>query len=116
MLKRLEKITLFVTDLEKSTAFYRDTLQLPVRVESATRSEFELGGLTVVLEPQFEDQKLDKAKRSGIVIGFQVHNLDFFYQLLKSKGVVFTDEPMEGEMGRRAEFMDPDGYVFEMTG
>lgn len=116
MLKRLERIILYVTDLEKSTAFYRDVLQLAVRVESATRSEFEVGGLILVLEPQFEDQEIDRNKRSGIVLGFQVQNMDFFYNLLKSKGVVFTEEPMEGEMERRAEFVDPDGYVFAMMG
>ena len=114
----LSHAIIFVSDMARSIAFYRDLLGLPVRFESAKWTEFETPGSTLALH--LADVRGDAAAISagGIPAGqchlsFAVDDLDTFHQEMIAKGVACLQSPKEEDFGGRlAGYADPDGFPF----
>lgn len=117
-------ITLGVSDLKRSTSFYKDILGLPLSshsVENAV-SFFELQGTWLGLFPREELAKDAQVKNDGM--GFDgatlSHNLKSeeevkcFFETLKIKGVEIVKEPMKADWGGYSGyFRDLDGHLWE---
>jgi catechol 2,3-dioxygenase-like lactoylglutathione lyase family enzyme len=99
------------TDMERSVAFYRDALGIPLlfEVPGQPMAFFDCGGVRLYLgqpeTPEF---------RSQPVLYFRVDDLDEAYAALKDRGVSFVEEPhiiarMEDHELWMVFFKDPDG-------
>jgi catechol 2,3-dioxygenase-like lactoylglutathione lyase family enzyme len=105
------QIHISCTDLERSVAFYRDTLGIPLlfEVTGQPMAFFDCGGVRLYLgkpeSPEF---------RSQPILYFRVDDLDEAYETLRSRDVEFVDEPhliarMEDHELWMSFFRDPDG-------
>ncbi len=129
-------ITLGVTDLEKSLAFYRDGLGLPTKGIVGTEFKgdethpagavvmFELqSGLLLALYPRSElakDANLSVGVSSSteFSLGHVVNSkqeVDALMKLAKAAGAIVTDEPHERPWGiYSGYFQDVDGHLWEI--
>ena len=112
MIKSIWSVTLYISDLQKSTQFYQETLGLNKKYEYPSYVGFECGGVETGLIPR---EKLEIGK-DGPSIQFLVEDVDKTCKALKDKGVRFTVEPHDEPWGgRQARLQDPDGNILELT-
>jgi predicted enzyme related to lactoylglutathione lyase len=105
------QIHISVTDIDRSVAFYRDTLGLPFlfQVSGQPMAFFDAGGTRLYLGvPE------DPAYTSHPVLYFTTDDIDRTHGELTERGVEFIDDPhvvhREGEMATwMTFFVDPDG-------
>ena len=106
----------FVSDMARSVAFYRDTLGLPLRFESPEWTEFEMPGNTLALHladgPATSSQSMAPAGQCQL--GFSTEDIDAFHQDMLAKGVTCLQPPEEEDFGTLAEYADPDGLPFSV--
>ena len=106
-------IIVFVSDMQRSTAFYRDTLGLPLKFTSPGWTEFNTGAITIALhmtggEPSAQKQSLPPPGNAHI--GFMVEDLQSAYEELKARGAFFSLPPQKQNSGAiLAVLHDPDG-------
>jgi catechol 2,3-dioxygenase-like lactoylglutathione lyase family enzyme len=123
-LKRIDVVVLFVADVNRSKAFYRDTLGFELTFEDQESAYFGLEGASLLLLSVAGAQNLltpeaVAARRSpgasSQLVAF-VDDVDQTYRDLAAQGVEFVREPIEREWGMRtAHFKDPDGNVWEIA-
>lgn len=112
---RVHSVQVFVSDMERSVAFYRDVLGLPVRVSTPFLTEFELDGLNFGLQ-YMEKQYMSQGV--GMTIDFEVDDIEAKIAQLKAKGVEFTAIVLDQPYAKLAKFRDPDGQLlglFELS-
>jgi predicted enzyme related to lactoylglutathione lyase len=109
-------VNVFVSDLARAVAFYRDTLGLPLEFaeEKFGYASFSPEGIRLglaVVDPRSPDASKLVGRHTGV--GFGVPDLDAAHRQLAAKAVHFpmapTEQPWGGYM---ATFADPDGNVF----
>ena len=120
---RLAYTILFVRDMKKSVAFYRDLLGLAVRLESPDWSEFETGGTTLALHQAAEGDL--RQVEPGLIPaghchpGFQVDDIDAFAARMAEARVPMMNPVKLEDFGARfGTWRDPDGVpvaVVQMT-
>lgn len=103
----LNQITIPSLDVIKATEFYKK-LSLILIVDALpryVRFECPNGDST------FSIHKVDQLpKGEGISIYFEVEDLDYEVNILKEKGITFTNEPEDKPwLWREAHLKDPDG-------
>jgi catechol 2,3-dioxygenase-like lactoylglutathione lyase family enzyme len=115
--RRLVQVAFTCRDLDRSRAFYRDTLGLPLMFEAGNMLFFQLEGLRLMI---------GKEEKSGTAIGGAViyvdaPDIDALGAALEAKGVTF-ERPAETvqrtathELKLRA-FKDPDGNAIALMG
>lgn len=109
-MKKLDYAIVFVSDMNKAVAFYRDTLGLPLKFESPHWTEFANDGSTIALHPAGE-------KPAGTCNpGFIVDDLDAFHKEMQAKQVKCLQPPtVEDFGGKLALYADPDGLPFSVA-
>jgi catechol 2,3-dioxygenase-like lactoylglutathione lyase family enzyme len=118
---KLGVVMITVSDMERSVAFYRDTLGLPLRFQSPEWSEFATEGVTLALHgggaPRTGAPVGGPPQAGRVSTGWGVDDLAAVYAALKAKGVRFVMEPTtrEGEGIRLAVFLDPDGCALSLA-
>lgn len=116
---RLSVVMIYVSDMDRSVAFYRDTLGLPLRFQSPHWTEFAVEGVTLALHGGGEpgESRNGSAEAGSIRIGWAVGDLDGVCAALKERGVRFTMEPTTRlqEGIRLATFLDPDGCELSLS-
>jgi len=106
LVSRLNVVYLYVRDLERSLAFYRDLLGIPLAGD-ASWAEAQLGSTRFALHLTHEG--VGDPGSSTIQLDFEVASLDDAIERLHAAGVE-VHEPMREEWGAVAEVVDPDGY------
>ena len=115
-LKQLDYVIVYVSNMQRSLAFYRDTLGLTLKFTSPGWTEFVTGTTTIALhvvgnqgEEATARQSLPPAGQAHI--GFMVDDLEATYEALKAqKDVVFSLPPKTQNSGAKlAVLHDPDG-------
>ena len=116
MFNQIDYTMVIVSDMERSVAFYRDKLGIPVKFQSPDWTEFQTGGTTLALHgggiKQDRPAPGEQSKSAGTCsIGFNVEDVGKAYEELKAKGVNFVMPPTqrEGEGIKLAVCVDPDG-------
>lgn len=114
MFDKLDYAMVNVSDMDRSVAFYRDTLGIALKFESPGWSEFQTGTTTLALHlsPAADHQHGRSGPTAGnCSLGFSVGDLDKTYAELQARGARFVMPPMDQlEEGiRHAVCMDPDG-------
>ncbi len=109
----LNHVHIGVRDLDRSVAFYRDTLGLPVSRRDTWASVRVGGNLSVDLD---HHPDLPDGEPKPVIIGFVVPSADATYADLKAKGAAVEGEPEDQYWGVRNFYLrDPDGYKIEMA-
>lgn len=115
---RVNYAIVFVSDMKRSVAFYRDVLGLPLRFESPGWTEFATEGATLVLHPSegSSSEKDDplRVPPGRCRPGFSVPNLDEFHQKMVESNVTCIQLPMEVFGARVAQYVDPDGLSISL--
>ena len=105
----LDHLTISVTDLKRSTAWYTSVLGLRVEFEVPAHSAVALqdsGGFTLFLE-----QHAALSDRPNCILTFRVDDVDKFSFELRSHGISIESSPQRLFWGYGAEVRDPDGYL-----
>ena len=108
--ERTDFISVPVTDLERSTAFYRDTLGLE-QIGHGAWPEFQLGENVslYLLDPTNIGQQFEAPHTSPIAL--RVPDVESARRELEGKGVQFDGETFDTGVCHMAHFRDPDGNV-----
>ena len=110
---RLSDVTpnLIVSDIDRSTAFYRDTLGLTLKFTSPGWTEFATGETTLALHPASAQNPAGSTH-----LGFTSAGIDELHKQLSGNGVVFTRPPTPEHGIKLAEFVDSEGARCSLSG
>jgi lactoylglutathione lyase len=111
MTTRLTYVILFVSNMEESVRFFRDTVGLGLKYQSPFWSEFASGETTLALHPASEQNPPGKVQ-----IGLGVAEIQTFYDEMTTKGIVFTQIPIKEAKTQLARFLSPDGTEISVSG
>ena len=108
----LDHLTIAVSDLSRSRAWYTSVLGLRVEFEVPAQSAVALqdsGGFTVFLE-----QRSDFSGPPMCVLTFRIDDVDQRSAELQSRGIGFDTLPQKSFWGYGAQLKDPDGYLVRL--
>lgn len=110
-LQKLDYVIVYVSDMQRSTAFYRDVLGLPLKFTSPGWTEFNTGATTVALHMTSGATSPQQRPPAGQAqLGFMVDDLQSVYEALKAQNVPFSLPPQKQASGiTLAVLNDPDG-------
>jgi lactoylglutathione lyase len=114
-------VILFVADLERSTAFYRDVIGLPFKLHGDGYVEFATQGSRFGLYDrnrlgELTGQDAEAPGRPGGEVVFLVGDVDAEAQRLRGAGVRVLKGPVDRAWGHRTLHVeDPDGFVVELA-
>jgi catechol 2,3-dioxygenase-like lactoylglutathione lyase family enzyme len=114
--RNVTQVAVTVGDLARATAFYRDTLGLPLLFETNGMAFFQAGNLRLMVGNNGQERP-----SRGTVIYFDAPDLDAVRRRLELKGVWF-EGPTEVLQRTRthelklAGFRDPDGNALALLG
>ena len=115
---RVNYAMVFVSDMKRAVAFYRDVLGLPLRFESPHWTEFATDGATLALHDAGGASSQSTAPHEATAglcrPGFQVPDLDECHRRMIAHAVPCVQEPTEVFGARVAQYADPDGLVFSV--
>jgi lactoylglutathione lyase len=112
-LKNPERIVIYVSDMARSTAFYRDTLGLPLKFTSPGWTEFNNEGTTLALHRHMAGEATGNAQAGAgqATLVFVVDDIQSAYETLKAENIHFSVEPQKQPSGLTlAVLHDPDGF------
>jgi len=111
IVERTDFISVPVTDMERATQFYRDTLGLEQVTESGF-PEFQLGENVSVylIDMEAIGQKFSAPHTAHIAL--RVPDVEEARRELESRGVEFHGETRDSSVCHMAFFSDPDGNAF----
>ena len=114
---RVSHVILRIDDMDRSIAFYRDRVGLPVLMESSEFSFLDGGSVRIALNAVVDPRPDD----SMTEIVLEVDDIDHTYRELARRGVAFEVEPrVVTSDGFRSlvatHFHDPDGHLVSITG
>lgn len=112
-LQKPDYIIVYVSDMQRSTDFYRDVLGLPLKFSSPGWTEFNTGSTTLALHTTGGDkvqQHEGRPPAGQAHIGFIVDDIQSAYEALKAQDVFFSLPPQKQTSGvTLAVLHDPDG-------
>jgi lactoylglutathione lyase len=125
---RVNYAIVFVSDMKRSVAFYRDVVGLPLTIDSPEWSEFATGGATLALHRAnsgpaeagpSQGDAADGEPASGVAgtcrPGFAVRDLDAFHSRMIEHDVICTQQPKDLFGSKIAQYLDPDGLTISVT-
>lgn len=110
---RLQSIAIFVNDIERGLAFYRDILGLVVTKQGSFGAEFIEGETHLSVHPaSHPDAKTMVGRHTGVTLF--VPGLVHYCGELHAHGVNFISEPTQMPWGIMAMIADPEGNVLAL--
>ena len=106
LVSRISVIYLYVSDTERSAAFYRDVLGIPLEGDGDWQ-EASLDGLRFALHRMREG--IGELSSGTIHVNLEVPDIDAAAERLRASGVE-AGEVMRDDWGAALEVSDPDGY------
>lgn len=85
---RIRQIALTVDDVERATAFYRDTLGLPYLFSAGKMAFFDCDGIRLMLARPEEE-----VSGASSIVYFAADGIADAHRTLRERGVGFRDEP-----------------------
>ena len=119
---RLGYVILFVADLERSVAFYRDLVRLPFKLQGDGYVEFATAGCKFGLYDrnrlgELTGQGSELPGSPGGEVVFLVEDVDAEAERLREAGATILRGPVDRVWGHRTLHLeDPDGFVVELAG
>jgi catechol 2,3-dioxygenase-like lactoylglutathione lyase family enzyme len=123
---RLTFVAISVSDLDRSTWFYRDILVIPLREEShdSELNDPWYGGNHAALSwtdgafihfAIYPSREPLRPTTRGAQIGFHVADFDRLYARAKANDIEVAQDAREEPWGRTARFLDPDDNIVSIT-
>ena len=118
---RLGYVILFVADLERSVAFYRDVVGLEFRLAGDGYVEFATQGARFGLYDrnrlgELTGQGAELPRAPGGEVVFLVEDVDAEVERLRAAGATILKGPVDRPWGHRTLHLeDPDGFVVELA-
>jgi predicted enzyme related to lactoylglutathione lyase len=106
LVRRLNVVYLYVSEIERSVGFYRDLLGIPLEGDDDWQ-EASLDGTRFALHRTPEG--IGEPSSGTIHVNLEVADLDAATERLRAAGVE-VEETMREEWGAAAKVVDPDGY------
>jgi lactoylglutathione lyase len=106
LVRGINVVYLYVSDMERSLAFYRDLLGIPLEGDGDWQ-EARLGDTRFALHRAHEG--VGGLSAGTIHVDFEVADIDAAAEGLRDAGVD-VKETMRDEWGSAVEIADPDGY------
>jgi len=111
VVRGLSVVYLYVRDLDRSFAFYRDVLGIPLERSDETWAEATLGSTRFAIHALHAGAG---EPRSGTMhADFEVEDIDEGADRLRAAGVSVSEIHRES-YGSHCTFVDPDGYELEL--
>ena len=116
-LSSIGQIAINVQDVERATAFYRDSLGIKFLFSAGPLVFFDADGVRLMLS-RAESPELD---HPSSILYFRVADIQAMFATLKGRGVHFEDEPhLIADMGNyelwMAFFRDSEGNLLSIMG
>jgi methylmalonyl-CoA/ethylmalonyl-CoA epimerase len=115
-LGRIGQVALSVTDMDRSVAFWRDTVGLRFLFQAPNVAFFDVAGVRLMLGAAESD-----AKAAGTTLYFETTDLDATFAAIRDRGakVAKNGEPhFIARLGAKDLWMgffeDPDGHLFAL--
>ena len=109
----------FVSDMQRSVAFYRDVCGLPLRFESPDWTEFATDGATFALHATGTAANAspdpDRNAPGSCIPGLSVPDLDAFHARMVAHHVPCLQPPRAEFGARLARYADPDGLAVSVS-
>lgn len=122
---RVSYAIVFVSDMKRSVAFYRDVVGLPLKFDSPEWSEFATEGATLALHRADRDRTadVDEARAQeernhhagSCRPGLSVRDLDAFHARMIEHDVICIQQPEDLFGARIAQYLDPDGLAISVS-
>jgi predicted enzyme related to lactoylglutathione lyase len=106
LVSRISVVYLYVSDMERSAAFYRDLLGIPLEGDGDWQ-EASLGGVRFALHRTHEG--IGELSSGTVQVNLEVADVDAAAERLRAAGVE-VGEAMRDDWGAALEVRDPDGY------
>ena len=106
LVSKVNVVYLYVTDMERSAAFYRDLLGIPLEGDEHWQ-EATIGGTRFALHHTHEG--MGELSAGTIHLNLEVADVDDAAERLRATGVD-VEETMREDWGAALRFCDPDGY------
>jgi predicted enzyme related to lactoylglutathione lyase len=106
LVKKVNVVYLYVSDMERSAAFYRDVLDIPLEGDDDWQ-EAALGGMRFALHHTHDG--IGELSAGTIHLNFEVDDVDAAADRLRAAGAA-AEETMRDEWGAALRTRDPDGY------
>jgi len=110
LVNRVSVVYLYVSDMERSVAFYRDLLGIPLEGDGDWQ-EASLGGVRFALHRTREG--IGALSSGTINVNLEVADVDAAAERLRAAGAE-VGETMREDWGAALEVTDPDGYRLSM--
>lgn len=127
-LRRLDYTILFVRDLERSLAFYRDVVGLPLKLQDDGYAEFALENTKLALFERSRVPELlgereawgpeapEATREPAGEVCFVVADADAEAERVRSRGAHILAGPVDRPWGQRTVHVaDPDGFLVEFA-
>jgi predicted enzyme related to lactoylglutathione lyase len=117
---KLRYALVFVSDMGRSVAFYRDVLGWPLTCRSPERTELAGEGTTLALH--YAGRPSGAAAVQGEIagrcqLGLWVEDVEAFHRDMVARGTFCIQPPTEDAFGATlAVYADPDGLPFSVAG
>lgn len=117
-------VVLVVDDLDRSLAFYTDTLGLALGHRSGPYAQLDTGRTRLALFERSamaetlgqDDLAAPDPSAPGFELGFKVDDVDAAYEELTAAGASGAVAPTDRAWGQRTAYLrDPDGHLVELA-
>ena len=115
---RVSYAIVFVSDMKRSVAFYRDVIGLPLKFDSPEWSEFATEGATFALhrsEASGSPEEESELPAGRCRPGLSVRDLDEFHSRMIEHQVICTQQPKDLFGSKIAQYLDPDGLAISVS-
>lgn len=107
-LQGLRFVMLGAGDVDRSVAFYRDALGLPLSGRFGDFAFFDTGAATLALSGELG---------AGVECVFGASSVERAYAALRERGIVFVNEPRAvNDANWAVNFRDPQGHLLSIYG
>ncbi len=106
LVSRINVVYLYVSEMERSVAFYRDLLGIPLEGDQDWQ-EASLGATRFALHRAHEG--IGELSSGTVQVSLEVEDVDAAAERLRGAGVS-VKETMRDDWGAAVQVVDPDGY------
>jgi lactoylglutathione lyase len=110
---KIGAVILLVSNMDNSTRFYKDVMNLPIKSQSKDWTEFFNRETVLALHPARKGE--GHTPQRNVLVGFMVNDLEAEVELLQKKNVKFFKRLRNEPFGKHAIIEDPDGHLISLA-